>query len=74
MYRIDVIVGGDYNQGAFRFPMQILCVMKSGKMLSVQVVLLTFYAKIIIVIYPRTVFFYIELVILLQYLRKKSVF
>ena len=30
-FRIDVIVGEDHSQGAFRFPMKILFVMNSGK-------------------------------------------
>ena len=51
--RIDVIVGGDHGQGAFTFPMKLLFVMKSGKMLNVQVVLFTSYAKIIMLICSR---------------------
>ena len=26
--RIDIVVGGDHGQGAFRFPMKILYIMK----------------------------------------------
>ena len=48
--RIDVIIGGDYGQGTFRFPMKLLFVLNSEHMLNVQVVLLTFYAKKIMVI------------------------
>ena len=29
--RIDVVVGGDHGQGAFRFPMKLLFIMKSSK-------------------------------------------
>ena len=29
--RIDFIVGGDHGQGAFRFPMKLLVIMKSSK-------------------------------------------
>ena len=29
--RIDVIAGGDHGQGAFRFPMKLLFIMKSEK-------------------------------------------
>ena len=29
--RIDIVVGGDYGQGAFRFPMKILHIMNNGK-------------------------------------------
>ena len=43
--RIDLIVGGDHGQSVFRFLMILLFVVKSEKMLNVQVVLLIFYAK-----------------------------
>ena len=44
--RIDVVIGGDDNgQGAFRFPMKLLYIMKSSNFLTVKVMLLTFYAK-----------------------------
>ena len=29
--RIDIVVVGDHVRGAFRFPMQILCIMNNGK-------------------------------------------
>ena len=45
MSRIDAIVDGDHCQGTFRFPMKLLFVMKSEKMLNVQVVLLRFNDK-----------------------------
>ena len=51
--RIDVVIGGDHGQGTFRFPMKLLFVLNSEHMLNVQVVLLTFYAKKIMVIYSR---------------------
>ena len=51
--KIDVIVGGDHGQDDFRLPIKLLFIMKSKKMLNVQVVLLTFYAKKILVIYSR---------------------
>ena len=44
--KVGVIVGGDHDQDAFRYPIKLLFVMKSEKILHVQVVLLTFYAKI----------------------------
>ena len=28
--RIDIVVGGDHGQGAFRFPMKILYIMNNG--------------------------------------------
>ena len=28
--RIDIVVGGDHGQGAFRFPMKILCIMNNS--------------------------------------------
>ena len=31
IFRIDVTVGGDHGQGAFRFPMKLLFIMKSSK-------------------------------------------
>ena len=43
--RIDLIVGGDHGQSVFRFLMILLFVVKSEKMLNVQVVLPIFYAK-----------------------------
>ena len=30
MNRIDIVVGDDYGQGAFRFPMKILYIMNNG--------------------------------------------
>ena len=29
--RIDVVIGGDHSQGAFKFPMKLLFIMKSSK-------------------------------------------
>ena len=44
MSRIE-IVGGDHGQDFFRLPIKLLFVMKSEKLLNVQVVLLIFYPK-----------------------------
>ena len=51
--RIDVIVRGNHYQGMFRFPMKLLFIVKSEKLLNVQVVLLTYYDKKMIAIYSR---------------------
>ena len=48
------MVGGDHGQGVFRFPIKLLFVMKSEKLLNVQVVFLTYHAKKIMEIYSRT--------------------
>ena len=45
------MVGCDHGQGSFRFPMKLLFVMKSEKLLNIQVVVLIYYAKKIIEIY-----------------------
>ena len=49
--RIDVIIGGDYGQGTFRFPMKLLFV---RKILNVKLVLLTFCIKKTMVRFSRT--------------------
>ena len=53
IFRIDEIVGGDHGQGTFRFPIKLLFVIKSEKMLNKQVVLLIFYANNIMVVCSR---------------------
>ena len=45
IFRIDIIVGGDHDQGTFKFPMKLLFAMKSEKSLNVKVVLLKYYAN-----------------------------
>ena len=53
--RIDVIVDSDHGEGVFRFLMKLLFVMKSEKLLNVQVVLLTYCATNTMEIYSRVV-------------------